>query len=45
MQLAPTARALMGRRGHDYVLARHTYPVLARRFLEALESPRGRDGA
>jgi len=36
MQLSPTARALMGKRGHDYVLARHTYPVLAAKFLDAL---------
>ena len=36
MQLAPTARAVMGERGRQYVLARHTYPVLAKRFLDAL---------
>jgi glycosyltransferase involved in cell wall biosynthesis len=40
MQLAPAARAVMGQRGRDYVLARHTYPVLAKRFLAALTSPR-----
>jgi len=36
MQLAPTARAVMGQRGREYVLARHTYPVLAKRFLDAV---------
>jgi glycosyltransferase involved in cell wall biosynthesis len=40
MQLAPAARAVMGRRGREFVLARHTYPVLAKRFLEALEPAR-----
>jgi glycosyltransferase involved in cell wall biosynthesis len=36
LQLAPTARAVMGQRGRAHVLARHTYPVLAKRFLDAL---------
>jgi glycosyltransferase involved in cell wall biosynthesis len=40
MQLAPTARAVMGERGREYVLARHTYPVLAKRFLDALKNAR-----
>jgi len=40
MQLAPAARAVMGQRGREYVLARHTYPVLARRFLDALKIER-----
>jgi len=40
MQLAPTARAVMGERGREYVLARHTYPVLAKRFLDALKIER-----
>lgn len=33
---APADRALMGERGRAFVLANHTYPVLARRFIEAL---------
>jgi len=37
MNLAPAARAVMGERGRAFVLARHTYPVLARRFLDALD--------
>ena len=44
MRLAPAARAVMGQRGREYVLARHTYPVLAKRFLDALggtASPNG----
>ena len=43
MQLAPAARAVMGARGREYVLARHTYPVLAQRFLKAIDA--SRDGA
>jgi len=35
---APSERAAMGLRGRAYVEARHTYPVLARRFLSAIES-------
>ena len=30
-------RAAMGERGRAFVLANHTYPVLAQRFLEALK--------
>jgi len=40
MNLAPTARAVMGERGRAFVLARHTYPVLAKRFLDALQKDR-----
>ena len=29
-------RAAMGERGRGFVMAHHLYPVLARRFLEAL---------
>jgi len=36
MKLAPTAREVMGQRGRAFVLAKHTYPVLAKRFLDAL---------
>ncbi len=32
----PRERAAMGRQGRDYVLARHTYPMLAERFLDAV---------
>ncbi len=36
-RLAPAARQQMGERGRAYVMERHTYPVLARRFLDALQ--------
>jgi glycosyltransferase involved in cell wall biosynthesis len=32
-------RHAMGQRGRAYVLAHHTYPVLAQRFIDAVESP------
>jgi len=32
----PAERAAMGERGRAFVLANHTYPVLAQRFLEAM---------
>jgi glycosyltransferase involved in cell wall biosynthesis len=34
--LAPAEREALGQRGRAFVLARHTYPVLAQRFIEAL---------
>ena len=34
--LTPEERGAMGERGRVFVLAHHTYPVLARHFLEAL---------
>ena len=34
---SPADRAAMGERGRAFVLANHTYPVLAQRFLEALQ--------
>jgi glycosyltransferase involved in cell wall biosynthesis len=36
LDMSPRDREAMGRRGRAYVLANHTYPVLARRFLEAV---------
>ena len=29
----------IGERGREYVLRHHTYPVLAQRFLHAMEQP------
>ncbi len=40
----PGERDAMGMRGLDYVRARHTYPVLATRFLEAIEAVRAGRG-
>ncbi|MBU6258866.1 MAG: glycosyltransferase family 4 protein [Burkholderiales bacterium] len=34
--LTPDERRVLGERGRAYVLAQHTYPVLARRFIEAV---------
>jgi Glycosyl transferases group 1 len=36
MRIAPETRAAMGRRGRDFVMAHHTYPVLAQRFIAAV---------
>ncbi len=36
MRIAPEARAEMGRRGRNFVMAHHTYPVLAQRFIDAV---------
>lgn len=35
--LTPEARAALGQAGHRYVLQHHVYPVLASRFLQALQ--------
>jgi glycosyltransferase involved in cell wall biosynthesis len=35
--LSPDERRAMGERGQAFVLAHHTYPVLAQRFIEALK--------
>lgn len=35
--LRPEERAAMGERGRAFVLAEHTYPVLAQRFINALQ--------
>jgi glycosyltransferase involved in cell wall biosynthesis len=35
--LSREERQAMGQRGRNYVLAHHTYPALARRFLAALD--------
>jgi glycosyltransferase involved in cell wall biosynthesis len=33
----PAERRAMGERGRAFVAAHHTYPVLARRFLQAMQ--------
>jgi glycosyltransferase involved in cell wall biosynthesis len=37
--LSPAERGRLGRKGHEFVLQRHTYPVLARDFLAAVAAP------
>jgi glycosyltransferase involved in cell wall biosynthesis len=37
LQLSPAERQAMGQRGRAFVQAHHTYPVLARRFVEACQ--------
>jgi hypothetical protein len=41
MAAGPEARRAMGERGRAFVLAHHSYPVLARRFVDAMQE--GRD--
>jgi hypothetical protein len=36
VRMSAPEREERGRRGRAFVLAHHTYPVLARRFLEAI---------
>ncbi|MFO1326918.1 MAG: glycosyltransferase family 4 protein [Rubrivivax sp.] len=38
--MSPAERQRLGERGRAYVLEHHTYPVLAERFLQALEATR-----
>ncbi len=35
--LSTEQRRAMGRRGHDFVMSEHSYPVLASRFIQAIE--------
>ena len=37
-QLTPAERAALGERGRAFVLAHHTYPVLAQKFLDAIHT-------
>jgi glycosyltransferase involved in cell wall biosynthesis len=41
MAAGPAMRRAMGERGRAFVLAHHTYPVLAQRFIDALAALRG----
>ncbi len=38
MRIPLEERTAMGRRGRDFVLAHHTYPVLAQRFIDAVSN-------
>ena len=38
LALSPAERSAMGERGRAFVLAQHTYPVLAQRFIDALRA-------
>ncbi|MFZ1569039.1 MAG: glycosyltransferase family 4 protein [Thiolinea sp.] len=37
LALNKTEREIMGKRGRDYILQNHTYPVLAKRFLKVIQ--------
>ena len=37
LALPQAERDEMGKKGHDYVMQNHTYEVLAKRFLDAIE--------
>jgi glycosyltransferase involved in cell wall biosynthesis len=40
LAVGPDARRAMGERGRAFVLAHHSYPVLARRFVDAMQQGR-----
>ena len=37
LTLSKTEREIMGQHGRDYILQNHTYPVLAKHFLEIMK--------
>ncbi len=41
-KMAPDERSALGERGRAFVLAHHTYPALARRFVDAMSAPHAR---